>query len=186
MSETPATQAEAAAAAVEAVQADVTADAGESLAAMSADRPEPLPAEAEHDRLMAEVKALTERLAAVEKTATQSQQAYHAAVAALGPPQIATYGRAIFDKLVSLRNAHPDLSGYFDAVIEAARPLATASQAVLDGGGDVASIIADGDAAIPAVQRFIDRHPRVGGKPIDLSALQSDVDYFEENSDQAA
>jgi hypothetical protein len=178
---------EAAAEAVAAVQSDVGADAGENLAQMSADPAAPLPAEAEHDKLMAEFKAMSERLASLEQEATKSKQAYQAAVATLGPPQVAVYGRAIFDKLVSFRNAHPDLPGHWDAVIEAARPLGLASQAVLDGGGDVAAVIKDGAAVVEAVDRFITRtHTRVTNKPVDFSAIASDLEYFTDAAARAA
>lgn len=172
---------EAAAEAVGEVQQNVETDAGTAvLSSLLTSPAEPLPAEAEHDALMAEFKAMSERLQALEADAKQSRQAYHAAVAALGPPLVAVYGRAIFDKLVSFRNAHPDLPpGHFDRVIDAARTLGTASQAVLDGGGDVASVIRDGADVVDAVDRFITKtHQRVSGKPIDFSALASDLEYF--------
>ena len=170
---------EAAAEAVAEVVHDADVGAGGSLAQMSADRAEPLPAEAEHDALMAEFKAMSERLQSLEAESRKNRQAYQAAVAALGPPPVATYGRAIFDKLISFRNAHPDLPDHFNAVIDAARPLGVASQAVLDGGGDVTVILRDGQNVVDAVDRFITKtHPRVSGKPIDFSALASDLEYF--------
>jgi hypothetical protein len=170
---------DAAAQAVSEVQQDVGADAGASLAQMSADPAAPLPAEAEHDAMMAEFKAMSERLQALEAEASRNKQAYQAAVAALGPPPVATYGRAIFDKLVSFRAAHPDLGDHFNQVIDTARTLGTASQAVLDGGGDVASVLRDGRDVVDAVDRFITKtHPRLSGKPIDFSALASDLEYF--------
>ena len=183
MSETPEPKVpyrEAAAEAVAEVQQGPAADAGDSLAQMSTDRAEPLPAEAEHDAMMAEFKAMSERLQALEAEARQNRQAYQAAVASLGPPLVAVYGRAIFDKLVSFRNAHPDLPpDHWDRVIDAARVLGIASQAVLDGGGDVAAVLRDGGEVVDAVDRFISKtHQRVSGKPIDFSALASDLEYF--------
>lgn len=170
---------EAAAEAVSEVVQGPAADAGDSLAQMSTDRAEPLPAEAEHDALMAEFKAMSERLQTLEAESQKNRQAYQAAVAALGPPPVATYGRAIFDKLVSFRNAHPDLASHFNTVIDAARTLGTASQAVLDGGGDVSAVLRDGKDVVDAVDRFITKtHPRLSGKPIDFSALASDLEYF--------
>ena len=171
---------EAAQQAVGEVQQAVETDAGTSaLAGLLTAPAEPLPAEAEHDAMMAEFKAMSERLQALEKESAQHRQAYQAAVAALGPPHVAVYGRAIFDKLVSLRNAHPDLPGHFDKVIDTARVLGTASQAVLDGGGDVAAVIGGGKDVVDAVDRFITRtHGRLSGKPIDFSALASDLEYF--------
>ena len=183
----PGTYREAAAQAVGAVQSDVVSDAGESLAQMSTDAPEPLPAEAEHDKLMAEFKAMSERLASLEKEASANRASYKAAVAALGPPPVAVYGRAIFDKLISFRNAHPDLGGHFDQVIEAARALGSASQEVLDGGGDTAALVRDGAAVVEAVERFVTRtHRRTSNKPIDFSALESDLEYFTEAAARAA
>ena len=170
---------EAAAEAVGEVVQGPAADAGDSLAQMSTDRAAPLPAEAEHDALMAEFKAMSERIKTLESESAKNRQAYQAAVAALGPPLVAVYGRAIFDKLVSFRNAHPDLGGHFNSVIDAARPLGLASQAVLDGGGDVSVVLRDGGDVIDAVDRFITKtHQRVSGKPIDFSALASDLEYF--------
>ena len=170
---------EAAAEVVGEVVQGPAADAGDSLAQMSTDRAAPLPAEAEHDALMAEFKAMSERIKTLEAESAKNRQAYQAAVAALGPPLVAVYGRAIFDKLVSFRNAHPDLGGHFNSVIDAARPLGLASQAVLDGGGDVSVVLRDGGDVIDAVDRFITKtHQRVSGKPIDFSALASDLEYF--------
>ena len=170
---------EAAAEAVSEVVQGPAADAGDSLAQMSTDRAEPLPAEAEHDALMAEFKAMSERLQTLEAESQKNRQAYRAAVAALGPPPVAIYGRAIFDKLISFRNAHPDLPGHFNTVIDAARTLGSASQAVLDGGGDVAAVLRDGKDVVDAVDRFITKtHSRTSGKPIDFSALASDLEYF--------
>ena len=42
--------------------APVSADAGESLAQMSTDKPAPLPAEAEHDALMEQMRVMTEEI----------------------------------------------------------------------------------------------------------------------------
>ena len=161
-------------------QAPIDTDAGTSQLPLSSERPAPLPAEEEHDRLMAEFKAMSERLAQLEAESASNRQAYQAAVAAQGPPPVAIYGRAIFDKLVSFRNAHPDVpAGHFDKVIEAARKLGGASQAVLDGGSDVAAVLQDGQAVVDAVERFVSKtHPRLSGKPIDFSALESDIEYF--------
>ena len=170
---------EAAAQAVGEVQQAAPDSEVGALAATMTHSPEPLPAEAEHDAMMAEFKAMSERLKTLEAESNQNRQKYQAAVAALGPPHIAVYGRAIFDKLVSIRNAHPDLAGHFDQVVEAARGLGGASQAVLDGGGDVAALIRDGAAVVDAVDRFITKtHYRLSGKPIDFSALASDLEYF--------
>lgn len=162
------------------VQQSVETDAGTSaLAGLLTAPAEPLPAEAEHDRMMAEFRAMSERLQALEADAAKSKQAYQAAVAALGPPLVAVYGRAIFDKLVSFKAAHPDLPGHFDKVIDAARPLGLASQAVLDGGGDVSAILRDGINVVDAVERFATKtHGRLSGKPIDFSAMLSDIEYF--------
>lgn len=161
------------------VQADqaASADAGVQLAQMSTDRPERLPAEDDHDRLMAEMKAMSERLATMEGQLSQARSDYAAATAKLGPPEVATYARAIFDKLVSFRNAHPDLPGHFDRIIDRARPLADAAQNVLEGRGHVSDVVAQLEDVVAAVERFVSRtHPRQSGKPIDFSALESDLE----------
>lgn len=169
---------EAAAQAVGQVQQDAGVDAGESLAQMSVERPEPLPAEADMDRLMAEFKTMTERLQSLEADAASTKRQYAAKIAALGPPEVAVYGEAIFDKLVSFKNAHPDLPGHFDAVIEKARPLAEASKALIAGTGNVSDVTRDLQAVIDAVDRFITKtHPRLANKPVDFSALASDLEY---------
>jgi hypothetical protein len=174
--------AEATAAQAVAPEQAAGADAGPQLAQMSIDRPAPLPAELENDKLMAEFKAMSERLNAMEAELGATKAGYAAAVAKLGPPEVAVYGRAILDKLVSYRNAHPDLPpGHFDRVIEAARPLADASQQVIDGTGHVSDVTGGLTNVIDAVERFVTRtHPRTSGKPIDFSALLSDLEYAAE------
>jgi hypothetical protein len=169
-------------------QQSPSADAGESLAQMTTDRPEPLPAEAEHDALMAEFKAMSERLAAMEGELSKTKSDYAAATAALGPPQVATYGKNILDKLVSYRNANPDLpAGHFDQVIAKAAPLAQASQAVIDGTGQVSDVTGQVQDVVDAVERFVTRtHPRTNGKPIDFSALLTDLELALEAAGRTA
>jgi hypothetical protein len=164
------------------------ADAGPQLAQMSATRGDPLPAEAEHDAMMAEFRAMSERLAQLEAEAGKNRRDYQAAVAKLGPPEVATYGRAIHDKLVSLRNAHPDAPpGHFDDVISAAAPLAEASRAVIDGAGHVDDVTGQVPAVVDAVDRFVTRtHRRRWGKPIDFSALEADLEYVTDAAQQAS
>lgn len=172
--------AEAAAAAVEAVQpadAGAGADAGASLSQMSTERPEPLPHEVQMDALMEQMRQMQERMNSMGIELASTKRGYAAAVAKLGPPEVAVYGQAIFDKLVSFRNAHPDLPGHFDQVIEAARPLHDASAAVIAGTGHVSDVMTDLDNVVNAVDRFITRtHPRRSGKPIDFSALAGDLE----------
>jgi hypothetical protein len=178
--------AEAAAAAVAPAVAEAGggADAGASLAAMSTERPEPLPHEAEMDALMAQMRDLTERLASVEADAAHTRKSYAAAVAKLGPPEVAVYAAGIHAKLVSFRNAHPDLGGTFDQVIETAAPLAAAAKAVIAGDGQVADVLADLGDVVGAVEKFIARYPRRHNKPIDFSALVSDLEYATEAAEQ--
>jgi len=154
------------------------ADTGPQLEQMSTDRPEPLPAEAEHDRLMAEFKAMSERLAAMEGQLGQVKADYAAAAAKLGPPEVATYGKNILDKLVSYRNANPDLPpGHFDRVIAQAGPLAEASQNVIDGKRHVSDVTGQVQDTVDAVEHFVTRtHPRKSGKPLDFSALLTDLE----------
>jgi hypothetical protein len=170
-----------------AAEAGVQADAGPQLAQLSAEKGDPLPAEAEHDRLMAEFKAMSERLQALEAEAGKNRSDYQAAIAKLGPPEVAVYGQAVHDKLVSLRNAHPDApAGHFDAVIQAAAPLAEASRAVIDGRGHVSDVTGQVGDVVDAVDRFVTRtHRRKWGKPIDFSALESDLEYLTDAAAQA-
>lgn len=179
---------EAAAAVAEDVDQGPQADAGPQLAQMSATRGDPLPAEAEHDALMAEFKAMSERLATLEAEAGKNKRDYQAAIAKLGPPDVATYGKAIHAKLVSLRNAHPDApAGHWDEVIAKAAPLAEASQQVIDGAGHVDELTGQVPDVVDAVDRFVTRtHRRKWGKPIDFSALESDLEYARDAADQAA
>ena len=162
------------------------ADAGASLAQMGAERGDPLPHEAEMDRMMAEFRAMSERVAAMETQLGQARSDYAAATAALGPPPVAVYGKALHDKLTSLRAAHPDApAGHFDAVIKAAAPLAEASQAVIDGKGHVSDLTDQLPGVIDAVDRFVSKtHRRRWGKPIDFSAIESDLEYAAEAADQ--
>ena len=173
---------EAAAQAAAAVQQPdlVPASAVNELA--HTDRPAPLPAELDQDRLMAEFEAMSGRLAAMESELADTRKGYAAAVAALGPPEVAVYAKGIFDKLVSFRNAHPDLPGHFDSVIEKARPLADAATAVIEGDqSKVPDLARDVDAVVAAVERFTGRtHQRLSNKPLDFSALLSDVEYAQE------
>jgi hypothetical protein len=160
-------------------------DAGEQVAQLT-ERGDPLPAEADHDRLMAEFKKMSERLQTLEAEAGQSRKSYQAAVAKLGPPDVAVYGKAIHAKLVSLRNAHPDAPpGHFDEVIAKAAPLAEASQGLIDGGGNLEDVTGQVGDVTDAVDRFVSRtHRRKWGKPIDFSALESDLEYARESADQ--
>jgi hypothetical protein len=169
---------EAAAQAVGQVQTEGP-DAGESLAAMSTDRPERLPAEDEHDRLMAEFKAMSERMQAMEAELAGAKSGYAAAVAALGPPEVAVYGAAISAKLESFKAANPDVPpGHFDQVIAAVGPLAASSAEVIGGGGDVDTVKGHVPDAVAAVEKFIGKtHPRMSGKPLDFSALEADLEY---------
>ena len=163
-------------------------DAGESLGQMSATRGDPLPAEADHDRLMAEFKAMSERLASLEAEAGKNKRDYQAAVAKLGPPAVAIYGAAVHDKLVSMRNAHPDApAGHFDGVISAAAPLADASRAVIGGAGHVEDVTQHVGDVVDAVERFVSKtHRRRWGKPIDFSALEADLDELADAAQQAS
>jgi len=172
---------EAALTAAEGVQQEeqaAAADTGASLAQMSQDRAEPLPHEAEMDRLMAEFKAMSERVAAMESELGQTRADYAAAAAALGPPAVAVYAKAIHDKLVSLRNAHPDApAGHFDDVIAAAAGPADAARQVIAGQGHVSDVTGSLEPALAAVDHFVTRtHRRRWGKPIDMSALESDIE----------
>jgi hypothetical protein len=168
---------DAAAAAVGQVQTDGP-DAGEVLAQMSTDRPERLPAEDEHDQMMARMRELAAEIEGMRGELGQAKAGYQAAVAALGPPEVAVYGAAIHAKLESFKAANPDTpAGHWDGVLAATAPLAEASAAVIAGGGDVAGVRAAVPDAVAAVERFIGRtHPRLSGKPLDFSALEADLE----------
>ena len=158
-------------------------DAGESLGRMSTDKPNPLPNEAAMDAQMAEMKAQLEQM---RQEVDSAKAQYASAVAALGPPEVATYGKAIYDKLVSFRNAHPDLPGHFDEQIAAAKPLADASQAVIDGTGDVSAVLDAYPAVVKSVGRFITKGQRSVSKPLDFSALSDDLDLVEVSAAKVA
>ncbi len=160
-------------------------NAGESLGQMSTAPAEPLPHEATMDAMMAEFKAMTERVNAMEAELGKARGDYAAAAARLGPPEVALYAQAIHDKLVSLRNAHPDAPlGHFDAVIAKAAPLGEAARDLIGGEGHVNDVTDKLGEVVDAVDRFITRtHPRKWGKPIDMSALASDL---EDATDAAA
>ncbi len=172
--------AEAAAAVGEAVDQGPQADAGASLSQMSAAPAEPLPHEATMDAMMAEFKAMSERVTAMEAELGKARGDYAAAAARLGPPEVALYAKAIHDKLVSLRAAHPDAPpGHFDAVIAKAAPLGEAAQNLIDGqqGAHASDVTGQLAGVVDAVDRFITRtHPRKWGKPIDMSALGGDLE----------
>jgi len=140
-----------------------------------------LPYEAEMDRMMAEFKAMSARVAAMETELSTARAGLAAATAALGPPPVATYGKAIYDKLVSHRNANPDLGAHFDRIIEQTRDLANASAGLLAGEGDKATVVELAGPAVAAVDRFITRtHPRVTSKAVDFSALAADLEYLQD------
>lgn len=164
------------------------ADAGPQLAQMDQAPAEPLPHEAAMDQMMAEFRAMSERVAAMEAELGQARSDYAAAAARLGPPEVAVYGKAIHDKLVSFRNAHPDAPPqHFDAVIAAAAPLAEASAKVIGGQGHVSDVTGQVADVVDAVDRFISKtHRRKWGKPIDFSALESDLEDVSAAADQVA
>lgn len=148
------------------------------------DRPEPLPAEEAMNKAMAEAMAkyaeLSSLVARQADELAQVKIAYGHAIAALGPPAISTYAKALLDKLVSYRNAHPDLPpGHFDRVISAVTPLHQAAVKLDNGEGSTKDVAALAQAAADAADRFITReHPRKSTKQIDTSALASDIEYL--------
>jgi hypothetical protein len=184
----PASYPEAAAAAVTEVQTGPAGDAGDSLSRMTAERADPLPAEADMDRLMGQFKEMSERVAAMESELGRARSDYAAATAALGPPPVAVYAAAIHDKLVSLRNAHPDAPlGHFDDVIATAGKHAEAARSVIAGDGHVSDVTDGLDDSLDAVDHFVTRaHRRKWGKPIDFSAIESDLEYARDASKQAS
>jgi hypothetical protein len=168
--------------------AGLEVDAGASLGQMDTAPAEPLPNEAAMDKMMAEFRAMSERVQAMEAELGQAKGDYAAAAASLGTPPVAIYGQAIADKVTSLRAAHPDAPpGHFDALIAKTAPLGQASADLVAGKGhasDVAALLPD---VVDAVERFTSRtHPRKWGKPIDFSALLGDLEDATDAADAAA
>lgn len=176
---------EAAAAVAAEVDQGAAADAGPVLGQMSTDPAQPLPHEATMDAMMAEFKAMSERVQAMEAELGKARGDYAAAAATLGPPAVAIYAQAIADKLTSFRAAHPDAPpGHFDAVIAKAAPLGQAAADLIAGKGHASDVTGQLADVVDAVERFALRtHPRKWGKPIDFSALLGDL---EDATDAAA
>jgi hypothetical protein len=174
----PVPYAEAAAAVAAEVNTGPAADAGPSLGQMDATPAEPLPHEAEMDRMMAEFKAMSERVNAMEQELGKARGDYAAAAAKLGPPEVAIYAQAIYDKLTSFRAAHPDAPpGHFDAVIAKAAPLGQAAADLIAGKGHASDVTGPLADVVDAVDRFVNKtHRRKWGKPIDFSALEGDLE----------
>jgi hypothetical protein len=172
------------AAVTEVVQAP-QADAGPVLAQLSTDPAQPLPHEAEMDAMMAEFKAMSERVTAMEAELGKARGDYAAAAAKLGPPEVAIYAQAIYDKLASFRAAHPDAPpGHFDAIIAKAAPLGAAAADLIAGKGHASDVTGQLADVVDAVDRFVNKtHRRKWGKPIDFSALEGDL---EDATDAAA
>lgn len=156
--------------------------------ANAADPAQQLPYEAEMDALMEQFRALSEKVAAQETEIARVRGSYAQAIAALGPPAIVTYGKALRQKLVSFRNAHPDVPpGHFDQVIDAVSAVHDAAVKLEAGDGKPADVASLAAAAADAVDRFTGRtHPRRSGKPIDFSALNSDVEALLDEAAKAA
>lgn len=177
------------AAAAEAAVTDVVqapqADAGPVLAQLSTDPAQPLPHEATMDAMMAEFKTMSERVQAMEAELGKARGDYAAAAATLGPPAVAIYAQAIYDKLTSFRAAHPDAPpGHFDAVIAKAAPLGQAAADLIAGKGHASDVTGQLAGVVDAVERFTGKtHPRRWGKPIDFSAVLGDL---EDATDAAA
>jgi hypothetical protein len=169
---------QAAAAVAAAVDTGPAADAGPSLGQMDATPAEPLPHEAEMDRMMEEFRQMSARVQAMEAELGQARGDYAAAAAKLGPPEVAIYAQAIFDKLTSFRAAHPDAPpGHFDAVIAKAAPLGQAAADLIAGKGHASDVTGQLAEVVDAVERFTGKtHPRKWGKPIDFSAILGDVE----------
>jgi hypothetical protein len=167
---------QAAAQAVGQVQGDAP-DAGESLGRMSTDRPERLPAEDEQDALMAKMRDMQQQIDSMRGEVTSARTDYQAARAALGPPEVATYGQAIRDKLISLRDANPDVPpGHFDAVLRDTAELGQASAELARGEGETSHVSGLVPDAVAAVERHITRSRRTSGKYLDYSALEADLE----------
>lgn len=179
---------------------DLGGDAGPVLEGLvGVDRAEPLPYEEAMNKAMADAEAKYAELSSLvarqaDELARQADDvrrfktAYGQAIAALGPPAISTYAKALYDKLVSHRNAHPDLPpDHFARVISAVTPLHQAAVKLDNGEGSTKDVAALAQAAADAADRFISKeHPRKSTKQIDYSALASDIEYLLDEAAKAA
>lgn len=141
-----------------------------ATAAAITERGPGLPAEADIDKFMEDMKAQFAGMSA-ELNALKAQQA--AALVADGGPLAVRYAQGAADKIGALVTAHPDAPrDHFAPAVKAAAELADAATAAAKGNGSAGAL----QAAEQALSRFFDRtHWRNWGKHIDFSAIVDDV-----------
>ena len=148
---------------------NVAGDQAATAAAIT-DRGATLPAEAEIDAFMEDMRAKFATMSAELET-LKAQQA--AALVADGAPLAVRYAQGAADKVSALVAAHPDAPrDHFAPAVEAAAALADAAGKAAKGNGDATAL----QSAEQALSRFLDRtHWRNWGKHIDFSAIADDA-----------
>ena len=167
--------------------AEISQVVGQSQETIAAGSRGPLlPAEEQIDALMAQLRAQSEHLAAMESKISTVQRQMEEAQAATGGPLTVRYAQGAADKLDALAVQYPNHPlgvKHFDPAKEAATSLLGAAKAVVKGGGPVADV----EKAAAAVEKFITRtHRRLGGVHIDWSAILDDVELAVEEAAKLA
>jgi hypothetical protein len=178
------------------VAAGRSGDAGAQQATMAtAERGPLLPAEQQMDQMMAQVKAMSDQLAAQAGQIEVMQRAEAQRVAESGGPLVLRYAQSVKDHLLAHAIAHPDLgavtkdgdgyrvAGHFAGVIADADRLVATVKDLVDGKSSTGPVH---DAA-DAVDRFIERgHRRLTGKHVDFGAAGQALEYVRDEASKAA
>lgn len=148
-----------------------TADVQAETAAAITDRGPTLPAEADIDAFMEDMRAKFASMSA-ELESLKAQQA--AALVADGGPLVTRYAQGAADKVAALVTSHPDAPrDHFAPAVAAAAELADAAGKLAKGSGPAAAV----EAAAGKLTRFLGRtHWREWGKHIDFSAIADDAE----------
>jgi hypothetical protein len=136
-----------------------------------AERGPALPAEADIEAFMAQVKAqMADMQAQLNIYRTQAAEAQ----AAAGVPLVVRYAQGAADKVTALVSAHPDApQGHFAPLVAAAKSLAGEAEKLFDGSGELKLV----QSAAADAEKFISRtHWKTWGKHIDWSAILGDLE----------
>ena len=135
------------------------------------------------NNLMARFAEQDKLLAGMRDQLNAAQAQANAARAIAGPPELVTYSNGIAAKLQGHKDANPDVPlGHFDDVIATAGKLAGEAAKVADGAGSP-GLVHD---LVTAVERFVTRgHHRKVNKPLDFSAIVSELDAIRDEVDKA-
>ncbi len=143
-----------------------------------------LPNETTMDALMAEFRAMADRMAGLEQELAVTRQSQ---VAGRAPDDLVLYSQNLADWLALHEVQNGDLpGGHFDKPKAAAAALVDASVAATGrdaagqdtGSKDPARLSGIGDL-VATVERFIGKtHPRVGRKYIDFSVVEYDLEMI--------